>query len=133
MLLYANSLSSGSNWRFFELGYDPTRKPMKVIHAFIDPIIQNALLSRDNSLDIEERTFLDHLVKATSGMVRDAPNVFLHSRGTDVKIVRDGLLNLLLAARDTVSILSASLKYATDAFKDCLSFDFCDLCPCLSS
>jgi hypothetical protein len=42
---------------------------MKVIYAFVDPIIQNALLSRETSLDIDERTFLDHLVQSTSGMV----------------------------------------------------------------
>lgn len=49
------------------MGGDPTRKPMKIIHAFIDPIIENAISLRETGVNVEEHTFLDHLVKSDSG------------------------------------------------------------------
>ncbi|KAF8514030.1 cytochrome P450 [Gautieria morchelliformis] len=92
----------GSNWRFFEVGRDPARKPMKDIHAFIEPIIQNALFRLDTDVDLEEHTFLDHLVKSNS----------------DIPMVRDELLNLLLAARDTTTSLLTFVTYALACHPD---------------
>ena len=50
---------------------------MKVIHAFIEPIIQNVLSLRDTGVDLEGHTFLEHLVKSDSGMIYDVQNTFL--------------------------------------------------------
>ncbi|KAF8575554.1 cytochrome P450 monooxygenase pc-3 [Ramaria rubella] len=95
----------GSNWRIFDLGRDPTKKHMKRIHSFVEPIIQNAFLSRGAEIRLQERSFLEYLVKSNS----------------DVKLVRDELLNLLLAARDTTASLLTFTTYILAYHQDVCS------------
>ncbi|KAK7445180.1 Protein kinase alk2 [Stygiomarasmius scandens] len=94
----------GKYWRFFEFWQDEAAKHRKVVEGFIAPILDNALQNRKNDLasgevkEIEEETFLEHLVKFTE----------------DKKVVMDELLNILLAARDTTaSLLTFSVYVLT--------------------
>lgn len=89
-------------WRLFELGRDPIKKPMEIINAFVDPIVRIAMAGRQANIDLKERTFLDHLINSTQGSKCSMPVLEASDPRADTKIIRDELLNMLLAARDTV-------------------------------
>lgn len=69
----------GGLWPLFELRGDKMKGPMKIVDAFINPIIEEAIRKKDakhstdvekeaNPADVDEgETLLDHLVKFTSG------------------------------------------------------------------
>ena len=74
----AKRVRYGGLWPFFELSGDKTKEDMKIIDAFIEPIISDAVekaKSRDGQLaeartDEDERsadTLLSHLVRMTAG------------------------------------------------------------------
>ncbi|KAH8833724.1 cytochrome P450 monooxygenase pc-1 [Flagelloscypha sp. PMI_526] len=69
----------GPIWPLFEMFVDATAKPMKVVNAFIEPLVASAVE--------RQRQLLDHLVKSTS----------------DLKMLRDETLNILVAGRDTTA------------------------------
>ena len=59
-----------------EIFKDKSSEPMKVVNAYIEPIVKEALEKKRNSPpkekgeiseDVDEGTLLDHLVKVTSG------------------------------------------------------------------
>lgn len=62
-------------WPLFEFFEDRTRGPMKVVNAYLEPIIKEAIakkaafaLEEKQAEDVsEDETVLDHLVKLTSG------------------------------------------------------------------
>lgn len=64
----------GRSWPLFELVRDPMREPMKVINAFLEPILKDVIAKQEASQglpaatkDTEDETLLDHLVRQTTG------------------------------------------------------------------
>lgn len=92
----------GPVWPLFEIFADKTKKPMKVVNAFIEPIITTAI-AKKNSVHQEkekvseegEGTLLDHLVQVTS----------------DPKLLKDETLNIMLAGRDTTAATLTIVVY----------------------
>ena len=88
-------------WTMEEFFKDTQEEPMKVISQFVDPMIQGALEAKRRNMitgstvekefldSTEERTFLDHLVHSTD----------------DVQLIKEQLINVMVAARDTVGEL----------------------------
>ncbi|KAG8215371.1 cytochrome P450 [Butyriboletus roseoflavus] len=92
----------GGTWPLFEVFRDPTREPMKVVNAFLDPILKDAIAKQQASQgfpgvdkDTEDDTLLDHLVRQT----------------TDIQVLKDETLNILLAGRDTTASTLTSVIY----------------------
>ncbi|KAG8961753.1 hypothetical protein FRC00_011399 [Tulasnella sp. 408] len=93
-------LYAGGHWRLFEFMGDKTRPHMKVIRGYLDPIIDEALRKKQQNAkektDEEEKsTLLEHLVASTQ----------------DRTAIRDQLLNILLAGRDTTAHLITAIFY----------------------
>ncbi|KAG8878323.1 hypothetical protein FRB97_002619, partial [Tulasnella sp. 331] len=94
-----------ANWPLFEFRGDEVKRHIGPIHAYVEPIVQRALdqnaakgtvEGKDPEEGPEEHeTLLDHLVSVTK----------------DRKIIRDELLNILLAARDTTAHLITAVIY----------------------
>lgn len=81
----------GFLWPVFEWFKDSTQVHNEAIDAWVEPLVTKALdkkkLRAGKKLNPEEGSLTDHLVESTS----------------DVRFIRDELMNILLAARDTVS------------------------------
>ncbi|KAJ7473472.1 cytochrome P450 monooxygenase pc-1 [Mycena latifolia] len=75
-------------WPLLELAGDATRAPMRVVDAYLDPIMRAAVRrGRAPVKAAEPETLLDELLNLTS----------------DPKVLKDEMLNILLAGRDTTS------------------------------
>ncbi|KAH8119743.1 cytochrome P450 monooxygenase pc-1 [Phellopilus nigrolimitatus] len=95
----------GSLWPLFEFWKDKTQEDMKVINTFIEPILQEAVTKKkalkgtgamQEKKEIEEgATLLDHLINYTE----------------DTKILRDEILNIMIAGRDTTAATLAFALY----------------------
>ncbi|KIM86057.1 hypothetical protein PILCRDRAFT_816605 [Piloderma croceum F 1598] len=86
-------------WPLLEIFEDRTKEPMKVVDSFLEPLVQYAIEKHDSD-DVKEKdehseTLLDHLVKLT----------------TDRNVLKDELLNILLAGRDTTASTLTSVIY----------------------
>ncbi|KAJ7069859.1 cytochrome P450 [Mycena amicta] len=94
----ANRARIGWTWPLVEMWSDRTAKPMKIVSAYIDPIIEerlqkkkvaDALKNNSEKKDVEDATeamtLLDDLVGMTS----------------DPQVLKDETLNILLAGKDT--------------------------------
>lgn len=64
----------GGSWPLWEFSQDATQEPMKVVNAFLEPILKDAIAKQkasqglqDVDKDIEDETLLDHLVRQTTG------------------------------------------------------------------
>ncbi|KAF8714644.1 cytochrome P450, partial [Rhizoctonia solani] len=82
--------SYGALWPYMEFFSDRTRSDMRVIDAFIKPILEAKLsLKKKGALeeDEERETLIDHLVKLTD----------------DEKLIKDELFNIMVAGRDTTA------------------------------
>ncbi|KAG8733597.1 hypothetical protein FRC11_004833, partial [Ceratobasidium sp. 423] len=80
----------GALWPYMEFFSDRIRKDMRVIDAFIQPILEAKLnLKKKGALeeDEERETLIDHLVKLTD----------------DEKLIKDELFNVMIAGRDTTA------------------------------
>ncbi|KAG1763959.1 cytochrome P450 [Suillus occidentalis] len=94
-------VSIGQTWPLIEILADSTAQHMKVVNAFLDPILKDALEKRratiefDKSELADDQTLVDHLVNLTS----------------DFKIIKDETLNILLAGRDTTASTLTSAMY----------------------
>ncbi|KAF7969358.1 hypothetical protein HWV62_27476 [Athelia sp. TMB] len=83
----------GWAWPLGELTKDHMKAPMAIVNAFLDPILERAVLRHaaapgEKAGEVaEEETLLDHLVKVT----------------TDRKVLKDEILNILIAGRDTTA------------------------------
>ncbi|KAG8959345.1 hypothetical protein FRC00_001703 [Tulasnella sp. 408] len=79
-------------WAMAEFFNDSVKKHTRVVDSYLEPIVRDAVQRRKN-LKPEEKgeyeSFLDHLADSTS----------------DVQLIKDQLLNILLAARDTTAQL----------------------------
>ncbi|KAG9014722.1 hypothetical protein FRB94_010569 [Tulasnella sp. JGI-2019a] len=95
----------GLDWPLFEFWGDKIKRHIRPIHDYIEPILQRALdegkeKGTIEGKDVEEgpgyyETLLDHLVSVTS----------------DRNIIRDELLNILLASRDTTAHAITAAMY----------------------
>ncbi|CAE6471441.1 unnamed protein product [Rhizoctonia solani] len=108
--LLADRFSLGSLWPWMELFWNRTEQEMKVIDAYVTPILKRKLdekralgfdaksktvAENTNANELEEAgdTLLDHLVQLTD----------------DISVIKDELVNILVAARDTTA---ATLTFA---------------------
>ncbi|KAG1903101.1 cytochrome P450 [Suillus fuscotomentosus] len=118
----------GSVWPMTEIFADSTGQYMKVVDEFLDPILKAALTRHstaaklDANETVEDQTFLDHLIKLTSGeMTRylgiSVVEIFL----SDFKVIKDETLNILLAARDTTASTLTSAIYLLAMHPEILS------------
>ncbi|KAH8923674.1 cytochrome P450 [Atractiella rhizophila] len=89
-------------WKVAELVHNPIKAEMKHISPLVDSIIESALKSpatisadQEKKGDLKSTVFLNHLIAVTQ----------------DPKEIRDELLNVLLAARDTTHSLIISTIY----------------------
>jgi len=92
----AMRMARGGTWRFWEMFEDLSEKPMKVVREYLEPIISDAIEKRrekERSGESEEKqvqegeTLLDHLVRLT----------------TDMVVIRDEVVNIMIAGRDTTA------------------------------
>ncbi|PBK87668.1 cytochrome P450 monooxygenase pc-1 [Armillaria gallica] len=104
----------GWTWPLSEIVKDKTEASMKVVHGFVEPIIEAALqkqkaLGSVRKKDINEigddETLLDHLVRMTS----------------DLAVIRDETLNILLAARDTTASALTLIIYFLSMYPETCS------------
>ncbi|KAF5378580.1 hypothetical protein D9615_007123 [Tricholomella constricta] len=92
-------------WPLTEILGDKTKEPMKVVNAYLDPIIQEAIAKKDAAPKSEEvkaeshvedgKTLMDHLVSLTS----------------DPVILKDETLNIMIAGRDTTAATLTFIIY----------------------
>ncbi|KAJ7284578.1 cytochrome P450 monooxygenase pc-1 [Mycena rebaudengoi] len=93
-------------WPLFEMFSDRTAKPMKTVDKFLDPIIRSAVERKKRNKRDEvpafedgdtgdDATLLDELLKST----------------TDQKLLKDEILNILLAGRETTMLTLTLIVY----------------------
>jgi cytochrome P450 len=100
-------LWSGPPWPLWEVFGDITRKDVETIYQFIDPILEKAFektaseKEKENAGpekaigDDEDQTLLNHLIAQTD----------------DVKIIKDEIINILIAGRDTTTATLTCILY----------------------
>lgn len=99
-IVLAERATMGRIWPLFETRKNRTDEYMCVVNEYLDPILRNALRRKEEmassaggvsgdkeSDDIDGETLLDHLVRLTS----------------DPVVLRDEVLNILIAGRDTTA------------------------------
>jgi len=83
-------------WQLFEVFGDDTAEPMKVVNAYIEPILKDAIERANAAATQGEKStsklsdgdaLLDHLVRIT----------------TDLAVLKDEILNIMIAGRDTTA------------------------------
>ncbi|KAJ3891299.1 cytochrome P450 monooxygenase CYP63 [Lentinula edodes] len=91
----------GYFWPLFELFRDKNAPNAEVVHRWLDPLVKSALSEKEKMekagicSPVAEKNFLQHLAESTD----------------DPIIIRDQLLSLLLAARDTTACLLTYVTY----------------------
>ncbi|KAJ7853332.1 cytochrome P450 [Mycena olivaceomarginata] len=92
----------GAIWPLFEISRDKSAAAMKIVSAFLDPIIAAAIEKKraaegiaTEKGDVEAETLLDELLSSTS----------------DPKVLKDETLNILLAGRDTTMHVMTMVIY----------------------
>ncbi|KAF8308493.1 cytochrome P450 monooxygenase CYP63 [Clavulina sp. PMI_390] len=95
----------GPLWPLWEWSKSSAEEPNEVISSWLSPLIERALKAKDarrkrdpacGKLDVEEGSLIEHIAESTE----------------DVKLVRDELVNILLASRDTTASMLSFLFYA---------------------
>ncbi|KAJ7935560.1 cytochrome P450 monooxygenase pc-1 [Mycena leptocephala] len=117
MLHVSNRARIGWAWPMVEMWSDKTVAPMKIVSAYIDPIIREAVEKKKltNSLSstlektvdevTEDGTLLDELLNVTS----------------DPKVLKDETLNILLAGKDTTQWTTTAIMYFLAMYPDVTS------------
>lgn len=115
----------GVHWPLSEFWEDKLKKPMKIVHDFIDPIVEQAIRYKRTmeakgavEKDRDDETLLENLVNSTE----------------DPITLRDEIMSLLVAGRDTVRdryILLHPLK--SDVRADCKYIDLYGVYACGAS
>ncbi|KAH7906604.1 cytochrome P450, partial [Hygrophoropsis aurantiaca] len=92
----------GQTWPLAEIFKDRTAESMNVVNVFLEPIVKDAIEKSKQSEKVnmkdefaDEETLLDHLVRFT----------------TDMTVLKDETLNILLAGRDTTASTLTSAIY----------------------
>lgn len=106
---------TGIIWPVFELLDDKTTPHVDIIRQWVDPLVRQTLehkaASKQAGIDgnLEDKTFLQHLADSTDGSLWVSWFWHFAHMCLDAGVIRDQLLNILLAARDTVRIIECSL------------------------
>ncbi len=117
---------------YFTSAGTENKDSMDTIYSFIEPIMHEVVAKRKEKLaaglDAEKRSegidesesFLDNLVKYTDGTLNIHRNPFasgnrLHH--ADPIILRDEILNIMIAGRDTVDFPRQSTSYLSDSLR----------------
>ncbi|KAF8893051.1 cytochrome P450 [Infundibulicybe gibba] len=82
----ATRFGFGLDWPLFEFWKDGIKPHRAVIDDFVEPLLAKALERKEKIMEGDEVNLLDHLLKHTN----------------DEQILKDELVNLLVAGRDTV-------------------------------
>lgn len=101
-------LNMGEIWFLQEFFKDKSEPHMEVINRFLNPILEEGLAkhaarTKAGLAEDGENTLLDSLLQETTGQV--AARLYcssFHSNCTDREILRDEILNMLVAGRDSV-------------------------------
>ncbi|KAJ7140381.1 cytochrome P450 [Mycena filopes] len=100
-----------SFWPLAEFWEDQIKAPMRTVEEFLDPILEGVIAKRreakaeSGSGAPEPETLLEHLIEYTD----------------DVKVLRDELLNISVAGRDTVTCLTTFTVYMLAEHPDVLA------------
>ncbi|PPQ86763.1 hypothetical protein CVT25_012408 [Psilocybe cyanescens] len=113
LILAAVRTGLGREWPLVEFGHDKITPLRKVMDEFTDPLMKMALAKREQDLadgieskDKEEMTLLAHLVNHTQGQIIYTTTGFIELiNPVDPKMLKDELINLLVAGRDTTMCL----------------------------
>lgn len=99
----------GDLWPVYEFFGDKTKGAVKVIHSYIEPILRDALsrknLNMEENKDTMPETLLDHLIQITD----------------DLKLIRDEMLNIMIAGRDTTTATLTFLVYCLSQHPEVLA------------
>ncbi|KDQ58030.1 hypothetical protein JAAARDRAFT_34843 [Jaapia argillacea MUCL 33604] len=99
--IITNRARIGYIWPLFELFGDKTAGPVKTIGRWLDPHVERAISDKIRmhkagvQSSVSEKTFLQHLADSTN----------------DPVLIRDQLLSMLLASRDTTACLLTFVTY----------------------
>ncbi|KIK53185.1 hypothetical protein GYMLUDRAFT_49511 [Collybiopsis luxurians FD-317 M1] len=89
----------GLMWPLFEFWKDHTKEKMKLVHGFLEPIINEGVrrskMGQNEKKHSDDETVLDHLIAHTE----------------DRTIIRDEIMNLAVAGRDTTASLMTFTVY----------------------
>ncbi|KAG2014257.1 cytochrome p450 [Coprinopsis cinerea AmutBmut pab1-1] len=89
----------GDHWPLSEFWKDRSVEPMKVVQGYIDPIVKEAIRRKRESkgveVDRDDETFLENLVNSTE----------------DPAMLRDAIMNMLVAGRDTTACALTFIVY----------------------
>ncbi|KAK1219856.1 hypothetical protein PQX77_017433 [Marasmius sp. AFHP31] len=97
-------------WPFLEIFENKTEAPMKIVNAFVEPIVAKALAKQKAAGGVmqsketigEDETLLDHLVCLTD----------------DPILIKDEILNLLIAGRDTTASVITFVVYFLATYQE---------------
>lgn len=98
----------GGLWPLFEPFGDRTKKYGDIIKEWVTPLVEDALehkrkMSKQGErIQNDQSTFLEYIAYSFDGNSQSRRHTFVYHHPPDVTIIRDQLINLLLAARDTV-------------------------------
>lgn len=105
----------GSMWPLFELFKDKNEEHCTVVKQWLDPLVEQVLENKrimkkaGISSSIAEKNFLQHLTDSTDGQFLFlGKNYSPYSHNLDPVLIRDQLLSILLASRDTVCFIQWS-------------------------
>jgi hypothetical protein len=124
--------SFGTLWPLTELSGNLTEPLGNIVKQFVDPIVQRALEhkrkmeEKGQQVEIDQCTFLEYLAWRNDGERVCTATLRRLSNYVDVGLIRDQLITILIAARDTVSrpiVLIEGvrfLKETTDCRVDCV-------------
>lgn len=111
----ADRSTIGWTWPFLEIFQDKTKPSMKIVDAYLGPILADAVekarnaspMEGKNEID-EDATLLDHLVKHTLGEQFSPCHLLILTcvMYLDPVTLHDEVLNILVAGRDTVGVIS---------------------------
>ena len=97
-------------WRLIDFWEDTVASQRGITNQFIDPLIYAALRRKREAKGVyegneDDETLLDHLVRQTEGADAISHHLTSCSKEADFDVTRDEALNILLAGRDTVSVI----------------------------
>lgn len=106
----------GYFWPVAELRQNKIKKAAQITKKWLDPMVERVLDEKAKvkragiEAPIGERTFLEHLAQSTEGVSFLPDRVIYKCQpcSLDVGLIRDELLSILLASRDTASLIIAS-------------------------
>ncbi|KAG1748095.1 cytochrome P450 monooxygenase CYP63 [Suillus lakei] len=97
---------TGFIWPVFELFDDKTAPHVEIIKRWLDPLVKQTL---------DQKTFLEHLADSTEGLCFFSflarIQRLIRQQCIDAGMIRDQLLNVLLASRDTTACLLTYVTY----------------------